>query len=254
MKKTFSLVGAGPGDSSLITLKALKALENADVVLYDALVNEEVLSYCKKNTEKIFVGKRAGTSVTQKQVNEIIVKFLSEKDNVVRLKGGDPFIFGRGFEELSFVKTYFSGNVSVEYVPGVSSFYSAAGNNSIPLTHRGISTGFWVVSGVSKEKKIPEEITQAAKTQSTVVVLMPFLLFSEIISEFLKYRNENTPVALIQDATLPNEKMITGTLKTIEELRQKKHVYSPATLLIGDVVGLSNQKSKKNESVVSYFP
>ena len=146
-----TVVGAGPGDLDLITLKAIKALESADVILYDALVNDELLKYTSSNSEKIFVGKRKGCyTYEQEQINELIVSRAKSDGHVVRLKGGDPFIFGRGAEEIDYVRQF---NIETAMVPGISSALAVPAYQGIPLTKRNASESFWVIAGTTKFHK-----------------------------------------------------------------------------------------------------
>jgi uroporphyrin-III C-methyltransferase len=161
-----TLVGAGPGDPELITLKAINALRNADVVLYDALANDDLLDYCHPMCEKIYVGKRGHQKgITQDGINFLIAEKAFEKGHVVRLKGGDPFVFGRGMEEIEFAK---QRGIESSYVPGISSIFSG-GNHLIPLTDRRVSDGFWVITGHKSDKKFASDLELAVQSNSTVV-------------------------------------------------------------------------------------
>ena len=156
-----TVVGAGPGDIDLITLKAIKAIKSANVILYDALINEELLKYASENVELIFVGKRKGCyAFQQEQINELIVTKAKEKGHVVRLKGGDPFIFGRGAEEIDYVRKF---GLETYAVPGISSSMAVPAYQGIPLTKRGASESFWVITGTTKQHKLSEDVALAAK-------------------------------------------------------------------------------------------
>ena len=229
-----TVVGAGPGDPELITLKAIKALESADVVLYDALINEELLNYSPLNSEKIFVGKRKGCySYQQEQINELIVSRAKSHGHVVRLKGGDPFIFGRGAEEIDYVKQF---GVETHMVPGISSVSAVPAYQGIPLTKRGASESFWVITGTTKFHKLSNDVVLASKSTATVVILMGMGKLDEIVKVFSAEGKQNTPVAIIQNGTTKYEKFGFGTIESISEVVKEKQLSSPAIIVIGDVV------------------
>src|SRR5690606_21121037 len=176
---SITLVGAGPGDADLISLKGLKALSKADVVLYDALVNEELLEYAPQEALRVFVGKRANKhAYSQQEINELMVSYARSNGHVVRLKGGDPFVFGRGGEELEYAAKH---QIRATVVPGISSSIALAGLQGIPLTYRGISESFWVITGATTAGVISKDIYAAAKTAATVVVLMGLNKLTEIV-------------------------------------------------------------------------
>src|SRR4051812_15990507 len=173
-----TLVGAGPGDAELITLKGVKALQSADVVLYDALVNQELLDFAPANATKVFVGKRSGDhSYSQDAVNKLMMDYAINYGHVVRLKGGDPFVFGRGFEELDYAASY---SIPAQVIPGISSSIGVPGMQQIPVTHRGLSESFWVVTGTNSNHQVSDDVYAAAKTNATVVVLMGIHKLAEI--------------------------------------------------------------------------
>ncbi|GAA4274102.1 uroporphyrinogen-III C-methyltransferase [Aquimarina gracilis] len=240
MNKTpkLTVVGAGPGDPDLITLKAIKALKYADVVLYDALINEVLLDYAS-NAEKIFVGKRKGCyAYQQEQINELIVSRAKSHGHVVRLKGGDPFIFGRGAEEIDYVQQF---DIETEMVPGISSSLAVPAYQGIPLTKRGASESFWVITGTTKSHKLSQDVYQAAKSNATVAILMGMSKLSEIVSIFAAENKQNVPVAIIQNGTTENEQFGFGTIENIEQVVADKKLSSPAIIVIGEVV---NQRVK----------
>ena len=172
-----TIVGAGPGDVELITLKAIKALEKADVVLYDALVNEELLQYATK-AEIVFVGKRLGChAYTQDQINELIVSMANRYGHVVRLKGGDPFIFGRGSEEIEYAEQF---GVATNIVPGISSALGVPASVGISLTQRQIAESFWVITGTTSNHELSKDVHLASKSNATVVILMGMHKLDEI--------------------------------------------------------------------------
>jgi uroporphyrin-III C-methyltransferase len=229
-----TVVGAGPGDPELITLKAIKAIESADVILYDALINEELLKYASGNAELIFVGKRKGCyAFQQEQINELIVSKAHEKGHVVRLKGGDPFIFGRGAEEIDYVKPF---GLETFVVPGISSSYAVPAYQGIPLTKRGTAESFWVITGTTKAHQLSEDVAIAAKSTATVVILMGMGKLNEIVRIFSEENKQDTPIAIIQEGTTKNEKSGFATISTICKVVEEKQLVNPAIIIIGDVV------------------
>lgn len=229
-----TVVGAGPGDEELITLKAIKAIESADVILYDALINESLLKYASENVELIFVGKRKGCyAFQQEQINELIVNKAKEKGHVVRLKGGDPFIFGRGAEEIDYVRPF---GLETYVVPGVSSALAVPAYQGIPLTKRGSSESFWVVTATTKDHVLSKDVALAAKSTATVVILMGMHKLAEIVKTFYVENKKNTPVAIIQNGTRENEKVVIGTIRNIQQVVNEQQLRSPAIIIIGDVV------------------
>ena len=249
-KGRLTVVGAGPGDIELITLKAIKALENADVVLYDALVNEELLQYAK-NAELIFVGKRKGCyAYQQEQINELIVSRARSHGHVVRLKGGDPFVFGRGSEEMEYAASY---GLEVAMVPGISSSLSVPAYQNIPVTKRGASESFWVITGTTKEHKLSTDVALAAKSSATVVILMGMSKLPQIVELFKGEGKSGMPIAIIQNGTRENEKVGIGTIESIIEIVEKEELSNPAIIIIGEVVKhrealieVKNQYSQEN--------
>ena len=233
-----TVVGAGPGDLELITVKAIKALQNADVVLYDALVDKALLEYADK-AEHIFVGKRKGCyAFHQDQINELIVQRAQSRGHVVRLKGGDPFVFGRGAEEMAYAAVY---GLEVAIVPGISSCISVPASQNIPVTKRGAAESFWVITGTTKEHKLSSDIHLAAKSNATVVILMGMSKLSAIVELFTKENKSDLPVAIIQNGTREEERVGFGTIKTIENIVEKKKLSNPAIIIIGEVVKHRNQ-------------
>jgi len=229
-----TVVGAGPGDEELITLKAIKAIESADVILYDALINESLLKYASENVELIFVGKRKGCyAFQQEQINELIVNKAKEKGHVVRLKGGDPFIFGRGAEEIDYVRQF---GLETCVVPGISSALAVPAYQGIPLTKRGSSESFWVVTATTKDHALSKDVALAAKSTATVVILMGMHKLAEIVKTFYAENKRNTPVAIIQNGTRENEKVGIGTIRNIQQVVNEQQLTSPAIIIIGDVV------------------
>ena len=229
-----TIVGAGPGDAELITLKAVKALENADVVLYDALINEELLQYANKNAEILFVGKRIGChAYSQDQINDLIVSMAQRHGHVVRLKGGDPFIFGRGGEEIEYAQKF---EIETAIVPGISSSLGVPAANGISLTQRGISESFWVITGTTSDHKLSKDVALASQSSATVLILMGMNKLEEIVSIYQNNRTDDLPVAIIQNGTKSTEKKVVGNISSISELVAKHQLSSPAIIVIGEVV------------------
>ncbi|MDY7395842.1 uroporphyrinogen-III C-methyltransferase [Aureibaculum sp. 2210JD6-5] len=238
-----TVVGAGPGDPELITLKAIKAIQSADVILYDALINVSLLDYAPDYAEKIFVGKRKGCyRYQQEQINDIIVSRAKSDGHVVRLKGGDPFIFGRGSEEIDYAQQF---NLETAMVPGISSAMAVPAYQGIPLTKRGASESFWVITGTTKSHQISTDVALAAKSTATVVILMGMGKLDEIVALFSAENKQKTPVAIIQNGTTENEKCGFGTIETISKVVEEKQLSSPAIIVIGEVVRQRNILNSK---------
>ena len=231
-----TVVGAGPGDVELITVKAINALSEADVILYDALVNKELLKYAPTDALKIYVGKRKNKhEYTQEQINNLIVDLAFTHGRVVRLKGGDPFVFGRGSEEILHAESF---NIETAVVPGISSSIGVPGASGIPVTHRGISESFWVITGTTKNGRLSKDVQQAAKSNATVVILMGLSKLKEIVEIYKSAGKSEALIGIIQNGTLANENVALGTIENIvDEVAQQK-IKSPAIIIIGEVVKL----------------
>lgn len=231
-----TLVGAGPGDAELITIKGIKALQTADVVLYDALVNEELLEFAPAHATKVYVGKRSGDhSFSQENINKLMIDYALNYGHVVRLKGGDPFVFGRGYEELDHAADY---SIPAQVIPGISSSIGVPGLQGIPVTHRGLSESFWVVTGTTSDGKVSADLYQAAKTKATIVVLMGIHKLTEITEIFKNEGKNRLPVAVIQSGSTSNEKVVVGVVDTIVEVAEENAITSPALIVFGEVVSL----------------
>jgi uroporphyrin-III C-methyltransferase len=242
-----TLVGAGPGDIELITLKGINALKTANVVLFDALVNKELLDFAPKDAVKIYVGKRNHNhAYTQEQINTLIVDMAYTYGHVVRLKGGDSFVFGRGQEELNYANAF---NIETSVVPGISSSISVPALAGIPVTHRGISESFWVITGTTKDNQLSKDVFLAAKTNATIVILMGLAKLKEIADIFAKEGKANTAIALIQDGSLPTQKVAVGTINTIIDIADKNQIKAPAIIVIGEVV----EQHQEFEAILSNY-
>lgn len=234
-----TLVGAGPGDPDLLTLKGVKALAEANVVLYDALANEEIMTYAPKKAIRIFVGKRKGChEYTQDQINQLIVDNALTYGHVVRLKGGDPFIFGRGSEEIEYAESF---GIPTFVVPGISSSIAVPAYQGISLTKRGTSESFWVITGTTSDRNLSDDVALAAQSSATVVILMGMSKLAQIVSLFQKESKGETPVAIIQNGTTPQEKIGVGTINSIQKVVAENNLSSPAIIVIGNVVKESNK-------------
>ncbi len=229
-----TLLGAGPGDEELITLKGINALKTADVILYDALANPELLKYAPEKALKIFVGRRAGQHyLQQNEINYQIVKLANEYGHVIRLKGGDSFVFGRGHEEAEYARSH---GVDVQVISGITSALAVPSAKGIPLTKRGINESFWVITGTLRQEKITKDLELAAQSSATVVILMGMKRLAHIIELFRMYRPENEPIGIIQNGTCPDEKTGFGTLGNIVQIVEENQLASPAIIVIGKVV------------------
>ncbi|MHA4846255.1 uroporphyrinogen-III C-methyltransferase [Flavitalea antarctica] len=238
------LVGAGPGDPELITLKAIRVLEKADVVLYDALANEDLLAYCKNAKITRFVGKRYGChALSQQEINYLILEHCALYPNVVRLKGGDPFIFGRAQEEIDAAR---SVGIAVEIVPGISSALAVPASQNIPLTCRGVNESFWVVTGTNRDNKLSGDIRLAAQSSATIVILMAMSKLEAICDIFIEYGKGETPAAIIQDGTKQDAKMVKGTIKDIAFRAAAAGLQNPAIIVFGEVVNINSAMINHN--------
>lgn len=224
------LVGAGPGDPDLLTLKAVKILKKADVVIYDRLANEKILEHAE-NAELIYVGKKAGEHYkSQDEINEILVDEAKKHDTVVRLKGGDPFVFGRGGEEMLAL---LEEGQTIETVPGVTSAVGVPTSVGLPVTHRGVATSLTIVTGHEDPTKAEKQVKWDFKAD-TIIILMGIGRLEDNTRELLKYKNPETPVCVIENGTLPGQRIITGTLENITQ----KDIKSPALVIVGHVVDI----------------
>jgi len=224
------LVGAGPGDPDLITLKAVKVLKDADVVIYDRLANDEILKYAEK-ADLIYVGKKAGEHYkTQCEINQILIDEAQKNEIVVRLKGGDPFVFGRGGEEMLAL---LEKNIPVETVPGLTSAVGVPTAAGLPVTHRGVATSLTIVTGHEDPTKGETQVKWDFKAD-TIIILMGVGRLEDNTRKLMMYKDPDTPVCVIENGTMPNERIITDTLENIS----KKDIKSPALVIVGNVVDI----------------
>ncbi|RHW33259.1 uroporphyrinogen-III C-methyltransferase [Lysinibacillus yapensis] len=245
------IVGAGPGSVDLITVKGLKCIQQADVILYDRLVNKELLEYAKPNAELIFVGKLPKLhGVIQERIHSLLVHHASKGKVVTRLKGGDPFVFGRGAEEAEVLV---EAGIPFEVVPGITSGIAAPAYAGIPVTHRDLGSSFAIVTGHMREGK-EDSINWKGLAESvdTLAIYMGVGNLPYITDQLMKYkRNPKTPVALIHWGTTDHQQTITGTLDTIVEIAKQQKIQNPSMILVGEVVKMREkiawfEESQKN--------
>ena len=235
------LTGAGPGDIELLTMKAYRSVQIADVIIYDRLVNKEILDLAKPNCEFIYVGKKDKKhTLPQDEINELIYQSALKYENVVRLKGGDPFVFGRGAEEALYL---YDRNIKFEVIPGITSAVSVPAYAGIPVTHRGITTSFRVVTGhETPTKKISQIEWKSFLNDETIVFLMGLHNIKLITSNLMKLgKDKDYPCAVISKGTTKDQKTVVGPLQNIVE--KSKGLESPAIIIVGHVVSLKDKVS-----------
>lgn len=231
------LVGAGPGDPGLLTLKGKRCLEAADVIFYDQLVNGELLEFAHAEAELIYVGKRAGKHcIEQRDIEALLIQKAREGKSVVRLKGGDPFVFGRGGEEAEALS---AAGIPYEIVPGVSSAIAAPAYAGIPVTHRSCASSVAIVTGHKASDGCGGvKWRELARSVDTIVILMGLQNLREIMRQLLEGGCEpGRPVALVQSGTRPSQRALVATVATIADLAEQKGFRSPTVIVVGDVVG-----------------
>jgi len=236
------LVGGGPGDPDLLTFRALRLMQQADVIVHDRLVSKEVLDLCRRDAERIYVGKeRDNHALPQDQINQLLAKLAKEGKRVCRLKGGDPFIFGRGGEEI---ETLAAEGVNFQVVPGITAAIGMSAYAGIPLTHRDYSQAVTFVTGHLKDGSMNLNWPALAQPNQTVVFYMGLKGLSVICENLIKHgRSPDTPMALVQQATTPRQKEFIGTLGTITKVIEKEKVKAPTLIVVGEVVQLHKQFS-----------
>jgi len=237
---TVYLTGAGPGDIELLTVKALRVVREADVIIYDRLANPDILDEAKDGCEFIYVGKEdSHHTLPQEEINEVIYQAALKHDNVVRLKGGDPLVFGRGGEEGLYLR---ERNIKFEFIPGITSAIAVPEYAGIPVTHRGITVSFRVVTGHESRKAHSQIHWENFKTDDTIVFLMGLHNLDKITKKLMEIgKSKDHPVAVISRGTRPDEKTVIGTLEDIYE--KAKDLPTPALIVVGEVVKLHNQLS-----------
>jgi len=234
------LVGAGPGDPSLITLRAVELIKKADVVLYDRLVSKKILSMIPKKAKAVYVGRAVGDDYKhQDNTNDLMVKYAKTKRCIVRLKGGDPIMFGRGGEEAEYLNKH---KIRFEIIPGITSGIGSATYAGIPLTHRRFASSVVFVTGHEDFEKNKEAVRwkNLAKSTDTIVVMMGLSRLGIICKELVSGGiDKKTPVAVIQDGTTSKQKMIIGTVSNIAQKVKRSKIEPPSIIIIGNVVSLS---------------
>lgn len=229
------VVGAGPGDPDLLTLKALQLMQKADIVLYDSLVSPEILQRARRDATKLYVGKKGGgESTAQESINEMLVRLGKAGHRVCRLKGGDPFVFGRGGEEI---ESLIEENIPFQVVPGISAANGCAAYAGIPLTHRDYSQSVRFVTGHPKQGQVELAWQEFAHKNQTVVFYMGLGGLEKICQQLIQHgRDPNTPIAIVASGTLPEQKVVTGKLDTIIGRVTKAELKRPTLIIVGEVV------------------
>jgi len=231
------LVGAGPGDPELLTLRALKLMERAEVMLYDNLVSDAVLELVPASVERIYVGKRrADHTLRQEEINALLVRHARAGRRVLRLKGGDPFMFGRGGEEIDSLA---ANGIPFEVVPGITAALGVAAFAGIPLTHRDYAQACLFVTGHLKDGSMDLDWPALARPRQTVVVYMGLLCLPILCAKLIEYgQSPDLPAAVVQQGTAPTQRVVTGTLATLPDLAERAKLHGPTLIIVGDVVRL----------------
>lgn len=239
-KRKVVLAGAGPGDVDLISVKALKAIQHADVILYDALVNKDLLKNASPKCKLVYVGKLKGKKeFSQEEINDLIVFYAIRYNNVLRLKGGDPYVFGRGHEELEYAVRR---GIEVEVIPGISSAIAAPSAVGIPVTKRGVTESFWVITGMLASGKFSPDLILASKSSATIIILMGMTHIKEIMSLFQEHRSPLEPAAVIHNGCTSEQQFVKGNVTNIATIAKNNGFSSPAVIVVGKVVNESMVK------------
>ncbi|KIL49651.1 uroporphyrinogen-III C-methyltransferase [Jeotgalibacillus soli] len=255
MVGTVYLVGAGPGDPDLITVKGLRCLQQADVILYDRLVNPVLLEHAKKDAQLVYCGKLPHFhTMKQDTINHFLVKYAKKGLNVVRLKGGDPFVFGRGGEEAEECA---KNDVPFEIVPGITAGIAASAYAGIPVTHRTLSKSFAFITGhqAADDKEAEYQWSHLAKAVDTICVYMGVSHLPSITKQLTQHgKSPHTPIALVHWGTLSEQRTVVGTLETIVECVKEAKIQNPSMIVIGEVVRLHHKLNWFNEEIAPNLP
>jgi uroporphyrin-III C-methyltransferase/precorrin-2 dehydrogenase/sirohydrochlorin ferrochelatase len=235
------LVGAGPGDPGLLTLKALRALNEADIILYDRLISDEILSLARRDAERVDVGKRLGEdhTATQARIHSLMVEHARRGRRVVRLKGGDAFIFGRGGEELQFLRAH---DIPYEVVPGITAALACAAHAGIPLTHREHAQSLHLITAHCRDEGETTDWAALASTNQTLAFYMGVGQLESLSRRLREHgRAADTPFALVENGSRPEQRVLTGRLQDLAGLARAHDIRAPALLIVGSVAALANQ-------------
>ncbi|MDZ4734908.1 MAG: uroporphyrinogen-III C-methyltransferase [Rhodospirillaceae bacterium] len=236
-----SIVGAGPGDPELLTVRALRRLENADVLVHDRLVDPAILDHARADARRIYVGKRRGChAMDQIQINALLVDLAREGFDVVRLKGGDPFVFGRGGEELLHLRAH---GIDAEVVPGVTAALGCAASAGVPVTHRDLAQAVTFVTGHAKDGAEPDlDWASLARVNHTLVVYMGVATAGRVAARLIENGLDGaTPIAIVENGTRKNERVLTGHLAGLGALVDESDITGPAVLVIGRVAAFADR-------------
>ena len=242
------LIGAGPGDPDLLTFRALRLMQRADVVVYDRLVSPQILDMVRKDAQMIYAGKqRADHALPQPQINQLLADQANEGKRVVRLKGGDPFIFGRGGEEIALLA---DAGIPFQVVPGITAASGCSAYAGIPLTHRDHAQMVVFVTGHLKNNSVNVDVKTVARLPATLVIYMGLVGLAEICQQLVDHgRDRDTPAALIESGTTANQRVISASLETLAEVVSREKVKAPTLVIVGDVVALRDQLKWFNSSI-----
>ncbi|MDP5254642.1 MULTISPECIES: uroporphyrinogen-III C-methyltransferase [unclassified Vibrio] len=242
-----SLVGAGPGDPELLTLKALKAIQSAEVIVYDNLVSQEIRDLFPHKASQVYVGKMKGCHrFKQDDINLLLVNFAEQGKRVCRVKGGDAFVFGRGSEEMLYLA---KAGVNLEVIPGITAASGCSTYANIPLTHRGLSQGCTFITAHA-DKELNIQWQALADLKQTLVIYMGLTKTDQIQNSLMAAKmSPYTPVALIEKGCTPSQRTLIGQLKDLSELVAEHQVQSPALIVIGEVVNVSSQMSQLTDQI-----
>ena len=234
------LIGAGPGDPDLLTIKALRLIQQADTIVYDRLISTEILELIPEGTARLYAGKASGShSLTQEEINDLLVQVAQPGRCVVRLKGGDPYIFGRGSEEALYLARH---GIDFEVVPGITAASAASAYAGIPLTHRGLAHGVTLLTGHFRDDEpFGHDWSQLRDPKTTLLFYMGLSNLDMIVRRLIEAgRTDSTPAAIVENASTPSQRCVTGTLATLPKLVAEHRIEAPALVIIGEVVRLAS--------------